>query len=218
MDPFTMMAVGATAGAILNPNDPVKGAVMGGAMGYGGGALMGAGATGGLAAGSTVGAGGIGAGGTGLTATTLGGAVPASAGLGAASGGATGLSAAYAPAAASYGGMLGTATPAAAGMGGAGGLLGASSVTGAASAPFAAATGPEMLSAPMQLGGSRMQQAQFANQLLARNKQAQQRAPMAPAIQSRPYTGMQRPVNPEEEEMRRRMAYQMPPMPQIRLI
>lgn len=40
-DPFTMMAIGATAGAVLNPNDPIKGAVMGGALGYGGGALAG---------------------------------------------------------------------------------------------------------------------------------------------------------------------------------
>lgn len=40
-DPVTLAVVGATAGAVLNPNDPVKGAVIGGSLGYGGGALAG---------------------------------------------------------------------------------------------------------------------------------------------------------------------------------
>lgn len=88
----------------------------------------------------------------------------------------------------------------------------------AASAPFAAAGAPTMLSTPFQLGGTPLQQASIANQLLSRNQQSQQRAPMAPPIASRPYTGMRQPVN-RDEEMRRMMAmYQMPQMPQIRLI
>lgn len=38
-DPITLAVVGATAGAVLNPNDPVKGAVFGGVLGGGAGAL-----------------------------------------------------------------------------------------------------------------------------------------------------------------------------------
>jgi hypothetical protein len=217
-DPITLMAVGAVGGAMLNPNDPIKGALIGGTAGFTGGSALGAmGAAGSTAAGTTVGAGGIGgaAGGTGLTAATLGGAAPASAGLGTASGG-LGLTATANPAAASFGGMLGSATPAAAGMGGGAGLLG--TATGSMAAPFAAASTPAMLSAPMTLGGTPSQQLSIANQMLGRNQQAQQRMPMAPPIQSRPYTGMKQPVNPQLEEERRRLMYAMPQIPQIRLI
>lgn len=99
-DPVTLAIVGATAGAALNPDDPLKGAVIGGTLGYGGASLAGLGAAGSTAAaGTTVGASGIGgaAGGTGLTATTTGSAVPGSA-LGAASAGQTGLTAMANPA------------------------------------------------------------------------------------------------------------------------
>jgi hypothetical protein len=214
-DPITLAVVGATAGAMLNPNDPVKGALIGGAAGFTGGSALGAGAAGSAAAGTTVGAGGIGGAGTGLTATTIGGAAPASAGLGTASGG-MGLTAAANPATASFGGLLGSGAPAAAGMGGGTGLLG--TATGSMAAPFAAAGAPTMISSPFALPGTPSQQVSFANQMLSRNQQAQQRAPMAPVVQSRPYTGMKQPVNAREDELRRLAMYQMPPMPQIRLI
>jgi hypothetical protein len=64
-----------------------------------------------------------------------------------------------------------------------------------------------------------MQQASVASQLLGRNQQAQQRMPMAPPIQSRPFTGMKNPVMSEEERMKQMMAmYSMPQRQPIRLI
>lgn len=217
-DPVTLMTIGAVGGAMLNPNDPVKGAVMGGALGYGGGALMGAGAAGGAAAGTTVGAGGIGGAGTGLTATTLGGSVPASAGLGTAAGGATGITATANPVAASFGGLLGSGTPAAAGMGGGTGLLGTASTSAMSASPFAVAA-PTMLSSPSILGGSTRDQIMAANMLIGKGSQQPQPLPRAPAIQSRPYTGMKQPVqNAQMQEEMLRKLYAMPAMPQIRLI
>lgn len=58
-DPLTMAAVGAVAGAALNRDDPMKGALMGAALGGAGGAGYGAltGAAGAGAAGSAAGAG-----------------------------------------------------------------------------------------------------------------------------------------------------------------
>lgn len=41
-DPVTMAVVGATAGAAMSPKDPLKGALLGAAGGYGGGAALGA--------------------------------------------------------------------------------------------------------------------------------------------------------------------------------
>jgi hypothetical protein len=49
-DPITMAVVGGSIGAMTNKKDPLKGALLGAAGGYGGGALMGAG---GLGAGAT---------------------------------------------------------------------------------------------------------------------------------------------------------------------
>jgi hypothetical protein len=181
-DPVTLALVGAGVGAIMNPNDPLKGAVIGGAAGFTGGAALGAGAAGGAAAGTTVGAGGIGgaAGGTGLTATTLGGAVPASAGLGTASGGI---------------GLTASAAPSAVGMGGGAGLLGTAGPGAMASAPFATAAGaPTMLKTnPLSsLLGDQNNQLSVARQLASRSAQRGQNAPV---IQSRPATGMKLPVN-----------------------
>lgn len=65
---------GATVGALTNKKDPLKGAILGGTLGYAGGTAFGAGA-GGAGAG---GAGGILGGATGTAAT----AAPASAGMG----------------------------------------------------------------------------------------------------------------------------------------
>lgn len=49
-DPVTLAMAGAAAGAALSPKDPLTGAMMGGAAGFGGGALMGPAAAGGAAA------------------------------------------------------------------------------------------------------------------------------------------------------------------------
>lgn len=179
-DPITLAVVGAGVGAMMNPNDPIKGAVIGGAAGFTGGTALGAGAAG-TAAGTTVGAGGIGgaAGGTGLTATTIGGAAPAGAGLGTATGGM---------------GFTAAGAPSAIGMGGGTGLLATPGVGAAASAPFATAAGaPTMLQTNMlgNMLGSRDNQLSIAQKLASRGAQ---RGPNAPNIQSRPATGMRLPV------------------------
>jgi len=44
-DPVTMAVIGASAGAMMNKKDPLKGALLGAAGGYGGATLMGAGST-----------------------------------------------------------------------------------------------------------------------------------------------------------------------------
>lgn len=193
-DPITLAVVGAGVGAMLNPNDPIKGAVIGGAAGFTGGTALGAGAAG-TAAGTTVGAGGIGgaAGGTGLTATTIGGAAPAGAGLGTATGGMGFTAGGFAPSAAGYG-AISSATPAAAGMGGGTGLLATAGTGASASAPFATAAGaPTMLRTNMlgNMLGSRDNQLSIAQKLASRGAQ---RGPNAPYIQSRPATGMKLPV------------------------
>ena len=194
-DPITLAVVGAGVGAMINPNDPIKGAVIGGAAGFTGGTALGAGAAGGAAAGTTVGAGGIGgaAGGAGLTSATLGGGVPASAGLGTASGG-LGLTASATPSLAGYGTFSSTA-PSIAGVGGGTGLLGTTGTGAMASAPFATAAGaPTMMQSNMlgNLLGSRDTQMSVARQLASRGAQ---RGPNAPVVQSRPATGMRLPVN-----------------------
>ena len=94
-DPITIAIVGASAGAMLTPKDPLKGAMLGAAAGFGGGALLGAGAVG-------AGAAGAGAAGAGIAAAPLGSLAGA--------GSAAGTYAAAAPAAApgllsSLGGM-----------------------------------------------------------------------------------------------------------------
>ena len=85
-DPVTMAMVGAAAGAAMSPDDPLKGAMLGGAAGFGGGALMGAGAGAAGAAGAT---GATTAGTASLTAPTM----AAGYGLVPATTGATGLTA-----------------------------------------------------------------------------------------------------------------------------
>ncbi len=58
-DPVTMAMIGASAGAMLSPKDPLKGAMLGAAGGYSGGAMLGVGAgASGAAAGTGIGAGG----------------------------------------------------------------------------------------------------------------------------------------------------------------
>jgi len=175
-DPITLMAIGATAGAVLTPDDPLKGAVIGGTLGFGGGTVLGPAMAGsaaaGTAAGTTVGAGGIGgaAGGTGLTAATLGGSVPASAGLGIGSGGAAGITA---------GSM-----PAAAGMGGTG-LLGTAGTGASAASPFAMAATPTALSAPFSLSGGQIGQLNTASNMMQRGQPQQQQMPAPQVSMSR---------------------------------
>lgn len=74
-DPVTLAAIGAVAGAATNKKDPIKGALLGAGLGFGGGtiapALLGTGA----AAGGAAGAGAAGAAGTAAAA-------PAAAGTG----------------------------------------------------------------------------------------------------------------------------------------
>ena len=171
-DPVTLAVIGATAGAALNPDDPLKGAVIGGTLGFGGASLAGLGAAGGTAAaGTTVGA----AGGTGvaqgLTATTTGSLVPGSA-LGNAAAtqglniGANTAMAANAPLAAS--------APAAS-MGVSGGLSAMANPAMSATAPFAMSTStPTMISSPMFSGGSASRsQIDLARQIAGRSQQPQ---------------------------------------------
>ena len=92
-DPVTLAMVGAAAGAAFSPDDPIAGAMMGGAAGFGGGALLGAGAGGAAAAGSGLAAPGMaGVGlapaGAGLSAGTAGLTAPAMTGFGLAPAGA----------------------------------------------------------------------------------------------------------------------------------
>ena len=49
-DPMTIGMIGAGVGAMMDKDSPMRGAVLGGAMGYGGGAMMGVGAGGSAAA------------------------------------------------------------------------------------------------------------------------------------------------------------------------
>jgi hypothetical protein len=51
-DPVTMAVVGASAGALMNKKDPLKGALLGATAGFGGGTLMAAGGLGAAGAGS----------------------------------------------------------------------------------------------------------------------------------------------------------------------
>lgn len=179
-DPVTMAIVGATAGAALNPDKPLKGAVIGGTLGYGGGSLM-------AGAGGAAGYGAL----PGMTAGSEQAAMLA------AQTGEFGMP-----------GLLST---------------GAAASSAQGISPMTASLfnfgSNAMLPGPNQMSGmGAMQQSQFANQLFARNQQAQQRLPGAPQIQSRPYTGMKNTINPQEEEMRRRMMYAMPQVQPIRLI
>jgi hypothetical protein len=71
-DPVTLAVIGATAGAMVTPDDPLKGALIGGTLGYGGATL----AAGGAASGATAAAAGDAAAAT-TAAATSGGAATA---------------------------------------------------------------------------------------------------------------------------------------------
>jgi hypothetical protein len=69
-DPVTMAVVGASAGAMMNKKDPLKGALLGAAGGYGGASMMGLGAAPNIA--STAGTTGLGMAGNAAATTTPG--------------------------------------------------------------------------------------------------------------------------------------------------
>lgn len=80
-DPVTMAVVGATAGAALNKDDPLKGALLGAAGGFGGGAALGA-----LGGGAAAGAAGAAGASTAGTASLMAGGGALAPGLGASMG------------------------------------------------------------------------------------------------------------------------------------
>lgn len=57
LDPFTLALIGAGTGALLDNDKPLRGAAIGGTLGYGGGTLLGAGGVGGSTSPFSVGAG-----------------------------------------------------------------------------------------------------------------------------------------------------------------
>ena len=67
LDPFTMAMIGASVGALSNPKKPLKGALVGGTMGYAGGSALGGG---GLLGGGAAGGSGLTSAATGLKAGT----------------------------------------------------------------------------------------------------------------------------------------------------
>jgi hypothetical protein len=69
-DPITLAVVGGSIGAMTNKKDPLKGALLGAAGGFGGGTLMAAGGLGAAGAGSAMGAGSTAAGTAAATAPT----------------------------------------------------------------------------------------------------------------------------------------------------
>lgn len=190
-DPFTLAAIGATAGAVLTPKDPLKGALIGGTAGFTGGTMLapaagatvaGTAATGGAAAAAPV----AGSAAAPFVPTVLGGATPTIASTLPAN-----LGSAGSVAAGGFGNTVGTT-----------GLLGGGGAAAASSS-----------------GMTPFQQLYVANQLIGRGQQSSQPMPNAPVVQTRPYTGMKLPANAmQQEEERLRMMYAMPPMPQIRLI
>lgn len=165
-DPITLAVVGAGVGAMINPNDPIKGAVIGGAAGFTGGTALGAG---GATAGAAGGAGAAGS--AGAAAQTYASTIP---GLVSA---APGSQAAMLAQQTSVFGVPGlTAT-------------GSAASTAAGISPF---TRTAWDAADSLASSSAKTQLSVANQLASRGAQ---RGPNAPNIQSRPATGMKLPVN-----------------------
>lgn len=136
-DPVTLAMVGAAAGAVTNKKDPLKGALMGAALGGGGGLLAGGAAAGGAAAGGS----GLLGGAAPLGATAAGGltasAIPAGGVVG---GGA--LLAGGAPAAAAPGLMSQLSNPA---------VLAAGSQLASSMTPKQAQTAPGRVSPGQQI-------------------------------------------------------------------
>lgn len=165
-DPITLAVVGAGVGAMINPNDPIKGAVIGGAAGFTGGTALGAGAAGG-AGGAAAGA----AGSAGAAAQTYASTIP---GLVSAAPGSQAALLAEQTAVFGVPGLTATGSAAS-------GAAGVSPFTRTA---WDAANSLASSSAKNQLS--------VAQQLASRGAQ---RGPNAPNIQSRPATGMKLPVS-----------------------
>ena len=161
-DPVTLAVIGATAGAALSPKDPLKGALMGGTLGFGGGALMGAGAAGaaGAGAGAAGAAGAAAPAGTSLYAATVPGLTSSAAGS----------QAAYLAGQTGAMGLPGLAsTGASATYAGAGGPLASGFFNAANSAMLPTAISKE------QIG-----QLNMASNMLGGQQQQQQQAPIMP--------------------------------------
>jgi hypothetical protein len=154
-DPVTLAVLGATAGAALSPKDPLKGALMGGTLGFGGGALMGAGAAG--AGAGAAGAAGAAPAGTSLYAATVPGLTSSAAGS----------QAAHLAAQSGMHGLPGLmSTGASATYAGAGGPLASGFFNAANSAMLPSAISPtqnsQLMMASNMLGGQQQQQQQQA--------------------------------------------------------
>ena len=162
-DPITLAVVGAGIGAMVNPNDPIKGAVMGGAVGFTGGTALGAGGASGAAGGAAASAGGA----AQTYASTIPGLVSAAPGS---------QAALLAEQTAVFGVPGLTAT-------------GSAASTASGISPF---TRNAWDAANSLASSSAKDQLSVARQLASRGAQ---RGPNAPAIQSRPATGMKLPVN-----------------------
>jgi hypothetical protein len=184
-DPVTLATIGAVGGAMLNRDDPIKGALIGGTLGYGGGTVLGPamGASGSAApiVNATYGAGATPI--ANLTAQSAGSAAINSA-IPSAFGNA--VNAAAGPAANTVPlGSFGNVGMTTQGFGNTMGTsLSPTSVAGLAqTTPPVNLANSAALGGPSALGGSRGEQAMIANSLLRRQDQQQVRAPQPMPIQ-----------------------------------
>lgn len=201
-DPMTLALVGAGAGAIMSPRDPLKGAILGAVGGYAGGTAFGAGAAGSGAATGT--AGGL-AGGTGATipqVTSLSGAGGSGLQLKAA---ASTLPSATANFAAS------TATPFGASVGGAAGGSGLYTTSAMANSSIAADMAAKEAALKQADTMKKLQYGQKAMSMF--NQQQPQPTAMSPQQMKRgqvnsaaPIAGLLGSVGPMDIERRRRMS------------
>ena len=186
-DPVTLAMIGATAGAVTNKKDPLKGALLGATLGYGGGAL----------APSLLG--------TGATAASgAAGAAGVTSGLPAATGGLLGSSAPL---------MSGGASPVASALA-AEGIAGAPLMSTMPAAPsvMSRLATPQTLMAGAQLAGTLSPQQRAAQPLPLRPGQPSQvvmqdipqitRTPVYPAAKYFDYPGiMQSQIRPDQPDL-----------------
>lgn len=89
IDPISLAIIGGVGGAIINKEDPIKGALMGAGIGFGGASLLGAAGAGATAGASGALGSGLSAGGATLGGSAAGSAAAGSLGSGLTAGGAT---------------------------------------------------------------------------------------------------------------------------------
>lgn len=89
IDPISLAIIGGVGGAIINKDDPIKGALMGAGLGFGGASLLGAAGAGATAGASGALGSGLSAGGATLGGSAAGSAAAGSLGSGLTAGGAT---------------------------------------------------------------------------------------------------------------------------------